>query len=114
MFCPIGVPMFGAFSILCVNQCWQAPFDGLFHVFVFVTCKVIYSKYMWNSVNSKSICDQSFLIPPFYELINGRISSLVTINNAKFGNLKVWAKGSNHTGEQRYRSRWDVGLLRFN
>jgi hypothetical protein len=82
VFCPVGVPMFGAFSILCANQRWKAPFDGLIHVFVFVTCKVIYSKYMWNSVNSKSICDQSLLIPPFYELIDGRISSLVTVNNS--------------------------------
>jgi hypothetical protein len=81
VFCPVGVPMFGAFSILCVNQRWKSPFDGLFHVFVFVTYKVIYSKYMWNSVNSKSIFDQSLLIPPFYELIDGRISSLVTVNS---------------------------------
>jgi hypothetical protein len=37
---------------------------------VFVTCKVIYSKYMWNSVNSKCICDLSLLVSPFYELID--------------------------------------------
>jgi hypothetical protein len=89
VFCPVGVPMFGAFSILCANQHWKAPFDGLFHVFVFVTCKVIYSKYMWNSVNSKSICDQSLQIPPFYELIDGRISSLVTVNTPHVSKLKI-------------------------
>jgi hypothetical protein len=80
VFCLIGVPMFRAFSILCANQRWKAPFYGLFHVFVFVTYKVVYSKYMWNPINSKSICDQSLLIPPFYELIDDQISSLVTVN----------------------------------
>jgi hypothetical protein len=51
-----------------------------FMYFVFVTCKVIYSKYMWNSVNSKCICDITLLVSPFYELIDGRISLLVIIN----------------------------------
>jgi hypothetical protein len=35
---------------------------------------------MWNSINSKFICDLSLLVSPFYELIDGRISSLVTVN----------------------------------
>jgi hypothetical protein len=33
---------------LCVSE--------FLHVFVFVTCKTIFSKYMWNLVNSKCIC----------------------------------------------------------
>jgi hypothetical protein len=80
--CPIGVAMLGAFFILLRELTLESAFDGLFHVFVFVTCKAIYSKYMWNSVNSKCICDLSLLVSPFYELIDGRISSLVTVNNS--------------------------------
>ena len=34
----------------------KAPFSDFLHVFVFVTCKTISSKYMWNLVNSKGIC----------------------------------------------------------
>jgi hypothetical protein len=36
---------------------WKAFFSGIFHVFVFVTCKIMFSKYMWNLVNSKCIRD---------------------------------------------------------
>jgi len=34
----------------------KTPFGEIFHVFVFMTCKTIFSKYMWNFVNSKCIC----------------------------------------------------------
>ena len=43
--------------LLCANQRRKAPFGELFHVFLFVTYKIMFSKYMWNLVNSKCICD---------------------------------------------------------
>jgi hypothetical protein len=36
---------------------WKAPFGEIFHVFMLVTYKIMFSKYMWNLVNSKYICD---------------------------------------------------------
>ena len=46
---------------LCTNQRRKAPFGELLHVFVFVTYKIMFSKYMWNLVSSKCICDQDCL-----------------------------------------------------
>jgi hypothetical protein len=33
---------------LCANQHQKAPFNVLLHAFVFMSCKIIFSKYMWN------------------------------------------------------------------
>jgi hypothetical protein len=56
VLCPICINVIGVSLFLCANQRREAHFGGLFHVFVFVTCKIMFSKYMWNLVNSKCIC----------------------------------------------------------
>ena len=42
---------------LCKSACRKVPFGEILHVFVFVTCKIIFSKYMWNLVIGKCICE---------------------------------------------------------
>ena len=54
VFCPVCTKLMG-FLFLCANQHWKAPFGELFHVFVFVTYKITFSKYMWNLVSSKCL-----------------------------------------------------------
>jgi hypothetical protein len=56
VLCPVCTKLMASPLFLCANQCQKAPFAELFHVFVFVTCKIMLSKYMWNLVNSKCIC----------------------------------------------------------
>ena len=33
---------------VCANQSRKAPFSEMVHAFVFMSCKIITSKYMWN------------------------------------------------------------------
>jgi hypothetical protein len=43
------------YLLLCANQHREAPFSVFSHVFVYMSCKIIISKYMWNLVNGKCV-----------------------------------------------------------
>jgi hypothetical protein len=44
------------YLFICTNQRREAPFGVFSHVFVYMSCKIIISKYMWNLVNGKCVC----------------------------------------------------------
>ena len=50
----------GPFHLFFAHVCFalhrKAPSWCIFHVFVFMCCKIIISKYMWNLVNGECIC----------------------------------------------------------
>jgi hypothetical protein len=58
VFCPVWNVLVAVSLILLHKSVFgKCLLVKILHVFVFVTCKIIISKYMWNLVNSKCICD---------------------------------------------------------
>jgi hypothetical protein len=62
VFFPVGVELVVSLLFLWANQCWKAPFDEIFHAFVFVSCKnnnlpntcgtrLVVNAYMFKFVN---------------------------------------------------------------
>ena len=64
-FSPVKLIIWVSPLFLCASQHRKAPFGELFHVFVLMTCKIMFSKYMWNLVNSKCMCLSLLIFPIF-------------------------------------------------